>query len=271
MSTVRISLVAAALVAGLVVAGCGGSGNKQQTNVQFQGAAVGGARVSVGDPAGGGSPSGVVLLIHGGGWQRSDAEYASLKANAKNFQAQGYATVTIGYDTGAKGFQQVVDVYKQARKKYPGVPICASGISAGGHLALMLATREPDLTCVVTLVAPTDLTTLARQDPNGQEAYNAAVTAFGADQLAKFSPVRYADKIKAKVLMIEAQTDPIDPVAQGHELARALPGSELLVLPPGPVIAAWAHSAGVQPDAQNIVIKREFDFLRQATAQAQGG
>jgi acetyl esterase/lipase len=262
MATARASVVAAALVVLLVLAGCGGGSSKPQAG-KFSGAAVGGARVSVGDPSG--KPVGVVLLIHGGGWQRSDSQYAEQKANAKALQNQGYATVAIGYDEGAKGFQQVVDVYKQARKQYPDLPICASGISAGGHLALMLATREPDLACVVALSAPTDLTTLAAQDPQGEEAYNAAVTAFGQDQLAKFSPVRYADQIKAKVLLIIAKTDPIDPVAQGPELARALPGAEVVLLPSGPVPVAWAHGGGVQPDAQNIVIQREFDFLKQAT------
>jgi dipeptidyl aminopeptidase/acylaminoacyl peptidase len=263
-STARAVLVAAALSFLLGMVGCGSTQQQEQQDVKFRAADVGGARTSAGEPAAG-NPKGVVLLIHGGGWQRSDSEYATEKASAKDLQAQGYATVAIGYDEGATGFEQILDVYKQARKQWPGLPICASGISAGGNLALMLATREPDLACVIALVAPTDLTSLAAQDPTGDEAYAAAVTAFGQDQLAKFSPVRYADRIKAKVLEIVAETDPLVPADQGRELARALPGTELLVLPPGPDQVVWAHGAGVQPDAQDAVITREFNFLAQAT------
>jgi dipeptidyl aminopeptidase/acylaminoacyl peptidase len=266
MSTARAFLIAAALLAVPALAGCG-SDPPQQGHGDFHGAAVGGARVTVGNPPGN-QPLGVVLLIHGGGWQRSDPDYAKQKAAGKSLNGQGYATVAIGYDEGAKGFQQILAVYKQARKQWPGVPICASGISAGGNLSLMLATREPDLACVLAVAPPTDLPALAQQDPVGDEAYKAAVTAFGSDQLAKFSPVRYAGKIDAKVLLIAADTDPVVPAAQSREMARALPGAQIVVVPPGSVPVEWAHFGGVPANAQDMVIQRELNFLRDAT---QGG
>ncbi|MDX6615653.1 MAG: hypothetical protein QOD60_744 [Solirubrobacterales bacterium] len=249
-----------AAMALVIVATTVGCGNKAPNIVGFTGADVLGARVVLGEPPGG-QPKAVLLLVHGGGWQRSDAGFEEQKVAAKTFQQLGYATVTIGYDAGAKGFQQVLAVYRQARKRWPDLPVCASGISAGANYSLMLATREPDLTCVLALSAPTDLTTLAAQDPSGQEAYDAAVTAFGANQLAKFSPVRYANKIKAKVLLVGAEGDPTVPAAQSEELAKALPGSQLLILPPGPDRAEFAHYGGVQPGAQDEVIKRDLDFL----------
>jgi dipeptidyl aminopeptidase/acylaminoacyl peptidase len=262
--TARAVLASAGLAILLAVAGCGGDGNKSDTGLP----GFDGARVSWGEPDGG-DPTALMMLLHGGGWQRSDSGYEEQKANAKVVQEQGYATVAVGYDAGAKGFQQVVDVYKAARQRYPDLPICAVGISAGGNLALNLATREPDLDCVVGLSAPTDLTTIARQDPKGQEAYKAAVTAFGKDALVRFSPARHADSIRAKVLLIAADTDPIVPAAQSRELAQALPGAQLVDLSPGPDPVQWAHFGAVQPNAQQIVIQREFGFLKQATA-AQG-
>jgi dipeptidyl aminopeptidase/acylaminoacyl peptidase len=252
-------LIATALLTLSAMVGCGGNGGGES-----QEADVGGAKVSWGEPADG-HPAALVMLIHGGGWRASESGYEEQKANAQNFQQQGYATVAIDYAEGLQGFRQIEDVYRAARERYPGLPICASGISAGGHLALMLAAREPDLDCVLALVAPTDLTSLVAQDPEGDEAYNAAVTAFGNNGLAKFSPVRYANRIKAKVLMVVAEDDPIVPADQGRELARALPGAQLVVLPTGPDRVQWAHYAGVQPDAQNIVIERDFDFLKEAT------
>lgn len=228
---------------------------------------VAGARVLWGEPAGG-DPIGLVMLIHGGGWQHSDSRYEEQKRTSTNFLGRGYATVAIGYDEGARGFRQVVEVYKEARKRYPDLPVCATGVSAGGHLSLMLATRRPDLDCVLAVAAPTDITSIAAQDPGGDEVYNAAVKAFGKDQLARFSPALHADRIKAKVLLINAEADPLVPADQGRELARALPGMELLLLPPGPVRAPFAHFGGVQPDAQSIVTERQFEFLNAAT---QGG
>jgi dipeptidyl aminopeptidase/acylaminoacyl peptidase len=251
-------LIPAVLLLLFALAGCGGSDGGGTTPPLPD--KVAGAPVTWGEPSGG-NPKAVVMLIHGGGWQPSRFEYEGQKEAGKSLNGQGYATVAIAYDTGAKGFKQIVATYRVARKHYPDLPICANGISAGGHLALMLATREPDLACVETLSAPTDLTTLAQQDPSGDEGYQAAVEAFGRDQLAKFSPARYADRIKARVLMVIAASDPAAPVAQGEELADALPGAQLMVVPPGPVPVPWAHFGGVQPDAQDQVLKRQLDFL----------
>jgi dipeptidyl aminopeptidase/acylaminoacyl peptidase len=225
---------------------------------------IAGAKVDWGEPSNG-DPIALLMLLPGGGWQRNDAEYQGLRQAAKQLQGQGYATVPIEYDAGAKGFSQIEAVYQVARKRYPNLPICVTGLSAGGNLGLMLATREPDLACVSTLAAPTDLTTIAQQDPTGDEAYVAAVKAFGPNRLAEFSPVKYASKIQAKVQMFIAETDPLVPVAQGEELKRALPSAQLNVVPPGSVPVPWAHYGGVPEDAQNKVITQELDFIKAAT------
>lgn len=220
------------------------------------------ARTTWGEPAG--EPRALVILLHGGGWQPSPEGYEQQKATGEMLQDLGYATVAVGYDEGALGFRQIEDVYAEARRRYPDLPICAAGQSAGGHLSLMLAVREPDLACVIDLVGPTDFTTL--REHGGDAAYEGAATAFGKANLPKFSPARYADQIKAKVLMILAETDPLVPEEQGRELAELLPGSELVILPEGPVTAVWAHSAGVQPDALDNVVQLQLDFLEQATS-----
>jgi len=265
MGRAKTFLVAAALMITLATAGCG----EKESGGAARPTTVSGARVSWGDPASG-DPRGVVMLIPGGGWQRTTSTYEEQKASAPAIQAKGFATVTVGYDTGAKGFQQVVDVFKKAREAYPGLPICASGISAGANYALLLAAHEPELKCVVAVAAPTDLTTIAAQDPEGEEAYQAAVTAFGQDQLARFSPVRFADKIKAKVLLVVAVSDPVVPEAQGQEFARALPGTKLIVVPPGPVSVPFAHYGGVPSGAQESLLKSDFDFLGQNLQGKQG-
>jgi dipeptidyl aminopeptidase/acylaminoacyl peptidase len=264
--TVRVAptgwpaLLVGSLLVLLAFAGCGGD------DVEID-PEPGMPRVSWGEP-GDGDPAGLIMLLHGGGWQPSRAGYEEQRQNAGRLQDLGYATVAIGYSEGARGFRQIQDVYSEARRRYPDLPICASGTSAGGHLALMLATREPDLACVVDLSGPIDLRTLAEQDEEDDEAHREAVKAFGKDELAKYSPVRYADRIKAKVLMIIAEADPVNPVEQGDELERALPDAELLVLPEGPVQAPFSHFGGVTPEAQDEVVQRQLAFIQEAT---QGG
>lgn len=238
----------------LAIAGCGGQGGDLNTNGSK-------ALVKWGRPAGG-SPKGVVMLIHGGGWQPNRNAYESEMPTAAQFQRFGYATVVIGYDAGARGFQQIKQVYSEARRRYPGLPICAHGISAGGNLALMLAVREPTLTCVLGIATPTDLTTL--KDQGGREAYDLAVKAFGQDQLGNWSPVRYANRIKAKVLLLGGQNDSVVPIEQSREFVRARPETQLLVLPPGSAPVVWLHGATASPQAVRSAVTRGFSFIAQA-------
>ncbi|HEY1237549.1 MAG TPA: prolyl oligopeptidase family serine peptidase [Solirubrobacterales bacterium] len=255
--------LAATALSILIAAGCGGGGGGDDDLLPKT---VGGAPVSWNVPEN--HPAGLVILLHGGGWRASDSGYEQQQRNAEVIQDHGYATVAVDYAQGAEGYQQLVEVFKEARRRYPGLPVCAVGISAGGNMALTLATQEPDLHCVIALSAPTDLTTIAQQDPDADEAHKAAVENLGTNLFAKFSPALRADRIRAKVLLIAAANDPVVPAEQSRELARALPGAQLLELPAGPEPAEFAHFGGVQPGAQDTVIDREFDFLKQATQGA---
>jgi acetyl esterase/lipase len=260
------SLVAIAAIA-LAAAGCGGSDDDGLLNERADRAGKPPADrtgpdtplIDWSEPAG--NPVGLVMLLHGGGWQPSLAGYESQRQFALALQGGGYATVVIGYSAGAEGLREVEDVYSQARERYPNLPICAFGTSAGGHLSLMLATREPDLDCVIDLVGPTDLTTL--DDQGSAYGHQIAVEAFGEDALPKFSPVRYADRIRARVLMVLAETDPVVPVEQGRVLVDALPGAELFVLPEGPV--SWLHDSTVTQAAIDEANQRQEEFLQAAT------
>jgi dipeptidyl aminopeptidase/acylaminoacyl peptidase len=254
----RVSLLGAALLISLATIGCGG------TNVDIKGS---GHQVAVkwGKPKGGQEPKGVVMLLPGGGWQPNKTAYLGLIPTAEELQSLGFATVVVGYGEGATGFQDVKQAYEKTRQRYPGLPICAQGVSAGGNLALMLAAREPGLTCVVGLATPTDLTAL--KDQGGDEAYDMAVTAFGEDQLANWSPIRYADRIKAKVLLINGENDPVDPVEQGREFARKRPQTELVILPEGSVPVPSLHGATVTPQAAQSAIQRGFFFLVQSLVE----
>ncbi len=251
-------MLGAALLICLAAIGCGGNG------VDIHSKGGGPTLVKWGAPAGG-DPKGVVILLHGGGWQPNPSAYPGELALAGEMQKQGYATVVVGYDAGALGFQEIKDVYTRAQRRFPGVPICAHGISAGGHLGLMLAAREPGMACVIDVAGPTDLRTLKGQ--GGDEASDLAVNAFGADQLARWSPIRYADRIRAKVLVMLAATDPVVPVEQGREFARAHPGTRLVILPAGPVPDPVLHGAKITRAGAQYSLQEPFAFLSQAATQ----
>jgi acetyl esterase/lipase len=248
----------AALVVIAIVSGCGANlhpGNSSACRDKAKGM----PKLTWGIPTP--DPRAVVILLHGGGWQPNPTGYRQQVTYAKAIEAGGVATVAVGYGPGAIGFRQIEDVYQTARQCFPDAPICAVGDSAGGNLALVLAAREPDLSCVIARAAPTDLTSL--QSQGGTEAHQLAVDAFGEGGLNKYSPVRQAGAIKAPVLLIMAQNDPLVPVEQGTELKRALPATQLMVLPPGPV--PFVHGLGVTQSSLQQSIQRETSFLQQAS------
>lgn len=212
-----------------------------------------------------GKPRGVIILLPGGGWDPARAAFREQRENAANLRKRGYATAVVLYSRGPKALREVERIYKRARQRYRGLPICASGISSGGHLALMLATREPDLACVVDIAGPTDLTKLGKQ--GSSVGRKKAIRAFGKDELSKYSPVRDAHRIEANVLMVLAPNDPVNPVAQGAGLERALPSAEVFELDPDPDAARnpLFHLARVTPQSFAAAAKRILDFLDSQT------
>jgi dienelactone hydrolase len=187
------------------------------------------------------------------------------------YQRLGYETLTFDYRAGKQSVQDAQAFYRYARGQVgPHLPICALGPSAGGHISLMLAVRNPDLACVIDFAGPTNLVSLAHQ-AGGQTAYRLAVKAFGARQLATYSPALQAKAIRAKVMLVFAQTDPIVPVAQGPDMSHALPGAQLIVLPPGPV--GFVHTAGGPGTTNGVAVApyqrslaAETAFLANATS-----
>jgi acetyl esterase/lipase len=282
MNPGRLRLVALASLAcalGAALALLAGCGNGHVTHVpsttgKQPASSEGKPRESYGKPANGAPPRALVMLIHGGGWVGlNPAAYKQELDLAPQFEGLGYETLTVDYRKGLQGIKDVYRFYEQARKKVgPDVPICAIGPSAGGHISLMLAVRFDDLACAISLDGPTDLPALAHED-GGEEAYKLATDAFGSDTstLSKLSPALHASAIKAKVMLVYAQNDPVVPVAQAHEMADALPGSQLIVLPPGSnpfVHSIGGGTSGVDPDANAQAQQEQLQFLDSVASAA---
>lgn len=207
----------------------------------------------------------VLLIIHGGGWRGNDpVQFRASEAAARGYQKVGYATVAVEYRAGRTGIEDVDRIYAAARRRAgPDVPICALGGSAGGHVALMLAVRHADLACVIGDAAPTDLTAYPKMGPGGRQAVAGFV-----GQLAKYSPVRHARSIRAKLLLAYAENDSTVPVSQGRAMKRADPALTLVVLPPGPT--PFVHS-GVTSVAKARLQAQKGAFLDEVARQRGSG
>jgi acetyl esterase/lipase len=195
------------------------------------------AYYEIGRPSGsyvGQRPKGIMLVIHPGGWHlvgKGAVRYERPSADA--WRARGWMTVSVDYRACARSWPDVLWFMRRVRQLAPDAVICAHGESAGGHLALLLASVRTDLACVIALGAPSDFGSLPDQtafDPRtGSESsagptylLNLATAAFGGDALVKASPRTYAGRIRARLLLASGETDPVISAAQNANLAAAV-------------------------------------------------
>jgi dipeptidyl aminopeptidase/acylaminoacyl peptidase len=199
-----------------------------------------------------------IIVIHGGGWAGvGNRTTASMRDRAQYFNARGYETLNIDYRPGTASLHDVNAFYDMFRVLLGrGTPICAYGESAGGHLALMLASDRPSLRCVIALAAPTDLASLP---PTGLAN---AQHAFGLANLVAWSPALQEPPAAQPVLLANAVDDPVVPFDQAYEFWHHRPhGTTVFGLEPGPV--SWVHS-DVSLDSLLRLARTELAFLRTA-------
>jgi acetyl esterase/lipase len=232
------------------------------------------AYYEVGPPTGsfaGKTPKGEMLVIHGGGWHLvGKATVGFERRHADEWRARGWETINLDYHACGQSLADVQWFKQRVRLLNPNAAICAEGISAGAHLALMLATTESDLACVIALGGPTDLVSIARQtaydyrygvydNAGPAKVSNLAIAAFGSD-LAASSPMHFAGAITARLLLASGELDPMIPAEQNTSLksaVRAAHGSAYVdvdLLPPG--TTKFVHT-GTTPEALADLHRRE--------------
>ncbi len=153
----------------------------------------------------------VIVMVHGGGWQRGDKANANVAAQkVRAFVAAGYIFVSVNYrlSPAVKHPAHVQDVAKalawvnQNIKRYGGNPgrIYLMGHSAGAHLAALVATDSrylkatgQNLSLIKGVIlldgAGYDIPRLMRE----HDQPNFYITAFGNDERAwrEASPITY--------------------------------------------------------------------------------
>jgi acetyl esterase/lipase len=199
------------------------------------------AYYEVGLPTGayaGTAPRGVMLVIHGGAWQKTAVgAVQAMRPDADRWRARGWETVNLTYRACGGSFADVLWFYDRARAWFgPDAKICAHGFSAGGTLALLLGASRPGVYCVVSQAGPTDLsriqdepaydaaTGLHSQTRGPRWVHNIAAAAFGEENLPSYSPAAQATATltNSRVLQGFSADDPLVPYRQAADLADAM-------------------------------------------------
>ena len=221
-------------------------------------------------------PKAVMLTIHGGAWFFvGPAAAATERLEAERWRAAGWLTVNITYRGCADSIADVSWFYRRVRQMVgPGYEVCATGSSAGGHLATLLAATFPDLGCVIGQAAPTDLAGLATETafdpfdyafdqtlgPTLTQGWAGAAFGVDAGSLGVASPILHAADVRARLLLAEAYDDMAVPFEQATDLAAAIkaahPGAYVDTDRLAAGLDSFVH-AGVSPEALRDYRARE--------------
>lgn len=191
-----------------------------------------------------------VVVIHGGAWRAGDKR--QLRSLAEMFAQRGYVAAAINYRLAPKwsypaqldDCQRVVRWLRKRAQELRIDPkrIGAAGASAGGHLSLLLGTREtrddsdPELKgisskvhCVLDIFGPTDLTSeVYVRASRAPIPGNALVEFLGkpydeAPEVWKeASPLHHVSPDDAPTFIIHGDQDLLVPLEQSEKLVAAL-------------------------------------------------
>ena len=146
-----------------------------------------------------GRPAGVVLVVHGGAWRAAGPRTVALMdARARTFAGWGWAAAVVDYRAFADAPGDVVRAYDAARERFPGLPICAYGESAGGQLGGLLPARAPPACVRDRRRRPRRPFVAVDGTPQADWVRAKALAAFG--DLRDASPTHHAAAIRAPVL-----------------------------------------------------------------------
>ena len=174
-----------------------------------------------------------ILLIHGGGWNGGGRE--GFQSWCMKFAQNDVVAATIDYrlanlsepesrwPTQLEDSKTAWDWFRGKASDYGMDPnrICVLGGSAGGHIALWLGMTAQELTCVVSIAGPTDLTTLAQQpfEVNFQGLFGANYT---SQQLHDASPLYGPIENLPATMIIYGEYDKLVPIEQATPLVTAM-------------------------------------------------
>jgi acetyl esterase/lipase len=191
-----------------------------------------------------------VIVIHGGAWRGGDKK--DMRILAEPLAQRGYVVAAINYRLAPKwsypaqldDCQRAVRWLRKNAKEFRVDPkrFGAAGASAGGHLALLLGTREvrddsdPDLKgisskvqCVLSIFGPTDFTDERYIQASRNPVAGRALVDFlgkpydeAPEVWKEASPIHHVSPDDAPTFIIHGDQDLLVPLDQSVKFAEAL-------------------------------------------------
>ncbi|MCD6060635.1 MAG: lipase [Moraxellaceae bacterium] len=183
----------------------------------------------------------VVLLLHGGAWQRGDkSSYAGL---GKSLASRGYAAFAINYRfaPGSTYPAQLVDMQQAVRFLQANASkyrldmnrLATWGYSAGGHLAALLAVQPasdiPPVRVTIAGGAPSDLTAPEARDASSVKIFMGGSYAQIPALYAQASPRVQVRTGMSPTFLYHGTTDTTVPYVQSENFAKTLQAASVPV------------------------------------------
>lgn len=191
-----------------------------------------------------GSPSPVILYVHGGSWVYGDKSIPDALSPVLNtFREEGYTIISTSYELSrnkANFNKQVADVKDTIRWVYKNKSnynldpnqIGVIGVSAGAHLSLLasysssgeftddkaLSQYPSKIKYLIDFAGPTDLSLLNTNNLNYDltKIFNSIKDKNTV--IKKFNPINYVSKGIPNTLIIHSNLDPMVPYKSSQEL-----------------------------------------------------
>jgi len=216
-------------------------------------------------PTGDARAKGIVITVHGGGWVGVGAQaMATEDSDVRRYTQWGWATLNVDYRPGADSILDVIRFYDLAARRAHGRPVCASGRSAGGHLALLRAAYRPELSCVISMQGPATLLPLAagRTLPALRDV---VVAEFGS-RARELSPAYRLGGYRGDIVATYSLNDEIIPGADQIQALRSMSRHVRVVQVVGTPeasagLASWVH-INPTPESLATVLDAERTLLQ---------
>lgn len=169
-----------------------------------------------------------ILLIHGGGWVRGDKE--QFKTLMPLFARKRIMPVAMNYRLAPEHPwpAQIEDVHRAIdflRSQQVDLNrIALWGTSVGGQLALTAALQRDDICGVVSIGAPTDISTMRREEWQ---------RCFSEDELYQASPIHQKSSHPPPILLLHGELDQVVPVSNTTRFIAQYPAAQSIIVTNG--------------------------------------